>query len=510
VPALVTAQSIRKSFAGVHALRGVSFDLQPGEVHALVGENGAGKSTLIRVMTGAETPDGGSLSVDGQAVAHMTPATARLLGIAAIYQQPALFPDLTVAENIAIVLEPPRPFARIDWSARRQRAAALLDRLGATLDPDVRAGDLSMPEQQIVEIAKAVGAEARILIMDEPTAALTEADVQSLFNTVRLLRTRGVAIIYISHRLQEVFILADRVTVLRDGHYVGTKPVSETTEDDLVSMMVGRTIDDLFPKLPTEIGKPVLEVRDLWHQPLTKGVSMTVRAGEIVGLAGLVGSGRSELAQVIFGMMPADSGEILIDGKSVNIKNPGQAMNLGVAYVPEDRGTQGLIRQMKIRENVSLAILRSLVRGAFVDRRSEKSLAERMIGQLSIRAYSTEQVVNKLSGGNQQKVVVSKWLASKPRVLIMDEPTRGVDVGAKAEIHRLISQLAQQGLAILMISSELPEVLGMSDRILVMRGGRIVAEYSREAANQELVVTAMMSESNGAAKDKTPLETETA
>jgi rhamnose transport system ATP-binding protein len=508
---LLQLHGITKTFPGVRALDNISFDVFPGEVHALLGENGAGKSTLIKIIAGVYQPDAGEMLLDGQPVHFSHPGQAQSAGIAAIYQELLLYPELTVAENIFMGHAPHNRFGGVDWNAMNRQAREILTSLEIEgLDVTRKVGLLTVGNRQRVEIAKALSQNARILIMDEPTAALTEADVQSLFNTVRLLRTRGVAIIYISHRLQEVFILADRVTVLRDGHYVGTKPVSETTEDDLVSMMVGRTIDDLFPKLPTEIGKPVLEVRDLWHQPLTKGVSMTVRAGEIVGLAGLVGSGRSELAQVIFGMMPADSGEILIDGKSVNIKNPGQAMNLGVAYVPEDRGTQGLIRQMKIRENVSLAILRSLVRGAFVDRRSEKSLAERMIGQLSIRAYSTEQVVNKLSGGNQQKVVVSKWLASKPRVLIMDEPTRGVDVGAKAEIHRLISQLAQQGLAILMISSELPEVLGMSDRILVMRGGRIVAEYSREAANQELVVTAMMSESNGAAKDKTPLETETA
>jgi rhamnose transport system ATP-binding protein len=317
-----------------------------------------------------------------------------------------------------------------------------------------------------------------------------------LFDIVRLLKARNVGIVYISHRLQEVFELADRVTVLRDGQYVDTRPVAETTEDDLVRMMVGRTISDLFPKFPSEVKGNVLEVRNLTHKPLTKNVSMNVRAGEIVGLAGLVGSGRSELAQVVFGIMPAESGEILIEGKPVHIKNPGQAMKIGIAYVPEDRGTQGLVRQMKIRENLSMAVLRSLVRGAFVDRNAEKSLAERTIQQLNIRAYSREQIVNKLSGGNQQKVVVGKWLASKPKLLIMDEPTRGVDVGAKAEIHRLISELAQQGLAILMISSELPEVMGMSDRILVMREGQLVAEYERDEASQEAIVAAMMSDTD--------------
>jgi len=283
--------------------------------------------------------------------------------------------------------------------------------------------------------------------------------------------------------------------------------VSETSESNLISMMVGRTIDDLFPKLPTEIGKNILEVRNIVRKPQTKGVSLNVRAGEIVGLAGLVGSGRSEFAQVVFGILPADSGEILIDGKPVRIKSPEQAMKLGVAYVPEDRGTQGLVKQMKIRENVSLAILRSLVQGPFLNRRSEKSLADQMIDQLRIRAYSSEQVVNKLSGGNQQKVVVSKWLVSKPRLLIMDEPTRGVDVGAKAEIHRLISELAQQGLGILMISSELPEILGMSDRVLVMRGGKVVAEFNRNEASQEAVATAMMSDPTHGMSEPKVMET---
>jgi rhamnose transport system ATP-binding protein len=508
---LLRLRGISKTFPGVRALDNISFDVFPGEVHALLGENGAGKSTLIKIIAGVYEPDAGELLMDGKPVALFDPGHAQSLGIAAIYQELSLYPELTVAENIFMGHAPRNRFGMVDWSAMNQQARDILASLEIEgLDVTRKVGGLTVGNRQRVEIAKALSQKARLLIMDEPTAALTEADVQTLFNTVRLLRGRGVGIIYISHRLQEVFILADRVTVLRDGHYVGTKPVAETSEDDLISMMVGRTIDDLYPKLPAQIGAPVLEVRNLWHRPLTKGVSMTVRTGEIVGLAGLVGSGRSELAQVIFGMTPAESGEILIDGKPVQIKNPGQAMNLGIAYVPEDRGTQGLIRQMRIRENVSLAVLRSLVQGTFVDRQAEKSLAQRMISQLSIRAYSTEQIVNKLSGGNQQKVVVSKWLASKPRMLIMDEPTRGIDVGAKAEIHRLISELAQQGLAILMISSELPEILGMSDRILVMRGGKIVAEHSRAEANQEIIAGAMMSEpdQNRVAKETAPLETE--
>ncbi len=502
---LLQLRGISKTFPGVRALDDISFDVYPGEVHALLGENGAGKSTLIKIISGVYRPDSGEMLMDGQPAHFTDPGQAQACGIAAIYQELGLYPDLTVAENIFMGHMPRRPFGALDWREAQRKAREILDSLEVyNLDVNTRVRSLNVGNRQRVEIAKALSQNARILIMDEPTAALTESDVENLFKTVRLLRDRGVGIIYISHRLQEVFILADRVTVLRDGHYIGTKPVSETSEGNLISMMVGRTIDDLFPKLPTEIGENVLEVRNLVHKPLTKGVSLNVRAGEIVGLAGLVGSGRSEFAQVVFGILPADSGEVLINGKPVHIKSPEQAMKIGIAYVPEDRGTQGLVKQMKIRENVSLAILRSLVQGPFVDRRAEKTIADRMIDQLRIRAYSSEQIVNKLSGGNQQKVVVSKWLVSKPRLLIMDEPTRGVDVGAKAEIHRLISELAQQGLGILMISSELPEILGMSDRVLVMRGGKIVGEFSREESNQEAVATAMMSDpTHGMTEQKT-------
>lgn len=487
---------ISKSFPGVQALSDVHFDVRPGEVHALLGENGAGKSTLIKIVSGVYRPDSGEIRIDGQKVLFNNPREAQLKGVATIYQELSLYPELTVAENIFIGHAPRNRFGMIDWRAMYDRAEEILHSLDIT-DMDVRrkVGTMTVGNRQRVEIAKALSQNARILIMDEPTAALTEADVQRLFSIVRLLRERGVGVIYITHRMEEVFELADRVTVLRDGQYVDTRAINEVREDELISMMVGRTIDQLFPKLKAVIGPPVLEVRNLWRRPLTRGVSLTVRAGEIVGLAGLVGSGRSELAQVIFGITPAESGEILVDGQRVHIKSPTQAMKLGIAYVPEDRGTQGLVKQMRIRENVSLAMLRQLSRGAFIDRKAEHRLAVDTIKQLNIRAYSADQIVNKLSGGNQQKVVVGKWLARKPRLLIMDEPTRGIDVGAKAEIHRLMSELAQQGLAVLMISSELPEVLGMSDRVLVMRMGKIVAEFNREEATQESVGAAMMSQS---------------
>jgi ABC-type sugar transport system ATPase subunit len=487
-------EHVSKGFPGVKALSDVHFEVFPGEVHALLGENGAGKSTLIKITSGVYRPDAGTIRVQGQERNFANPREAQMAGIATIYQELSLYPELTVAENIFMGHAPRTRFGALDWGQMRERAHEILASLNIhDMDVGRKVGTMSVGNRQRVEIAKALSVNARVLIMDEPTAALTEADVERLFDIVRLLRDRGVGIIYISHRLQEVFELADRVTVLRDGQYVGTKDVADVTENDLITMMVGRTIDDLFPKLPASIGATVLEVRGLNRRPNTRDVSFTLRAGEIVGLAGLVGSGRSEVAQTIFGFSPAESGQILLDGKPVHIRHPGDAMNHGIAYVPEDRGTQGLVRQMRVRENVSMAVLRQISTRSFIRRGEERSLAHTTVDKLRVRTYGIEQIVGRLSGGNQQKIVVGKWLAAAPRILIMDEPTRGIDVGAKAEIHRLMSELAQQGMAVLMISSELPEVLGMSDRILVMREGRIVAEYSRSEATQEKIAAAMMS-----------------
>jgi ABC-type sugar transport system ATPase subunit len=491
---VLSLEHVSKSFPGVQALDDVGFDVRAGEVHALLGENGAGKSTLIKIVSGLYQPDAGTMRLDGEEVRFASPHDAQRAGIATIFQELLLFPELSVAENIFMGHAPRTRLGALDWAAMRAQAQDLLASLDIhDLEVTRIVGALTVGNRQRVEIAKALSQNARILIMDEPTAALTEADVLRLFGIVRRLRERGVGVVYISHRLEEVFVLADRVTVLRDGAYVGTRQVADTSTDELITMMVGRTIDNLFPKLDAEIGAPVLEVRGLCGEPLFRDVSLELRAGEIVGLAGLVGAGRSELAQAIFGIKPADSGEILVDGEAVKIHSPAQAKRLGIAYVPEDRATQGLIRPMRLRENISLAVLRQMTRGPFIDRGAEAALAERSIRQLGIRASGTEQVVEKLSGGNQQKVVLSKWLATAPRVLIMDEPTRGIDVGAKAEIHRLMSGLATDGLAVLMISSELPEIMGMSDRILVMRGGAIVAEFARAAASQEAIAAAMMS-----------------
>jgi len=494
-------RAIEKSFPGVRALSGVSFEAARGEVHALLGENGAGKSTLIKIVSGVFQPDRGEVLVDGKPVDLARPDDARRAGIATIYQELLLFPELSVAENIFMGHAPRAGLGRIDWQAMHKKTNALLASLEIhDLQADRVVGSLSVGNRQRVEILRALSQDARILIMDEPTAALTEYDVKRLFDIVRKLKARGVAVIYISHRLDEIFAIADRVTVLRDGAHVATKRVAETDAAGLVQLMVGRRIESLFPKVTVPIGEPVLEVKGLERRPLTRSVSLTVRAGEIVGLAGLVGSGRSELAQTIFGVTPADAGEIRIAGQQVDIRSPAQARSLGVAYVPEDRGTQGLVRPMTVRENFSLAALGQVAFGGFIDRGAERKLADDGVKRFAVKTSSLEQTAGKLSGGNQQKIVLGKWLANGPKLLILDEPTRGIDVGAKAEIHRLMGELAAQGLAILMISSELPEVLGMSDRVLVMREGRIVAEFSREQATQESVGAAMMGSHENAEK----------
>jgi len=495
---ILELKHIRKQFPGVLALDQVQFDIRPGEIHALMGENGAGKSTLIKIASGVYQPDEGEIRVDGTPVKIGNPREAQSYGIATIYQELLLYPELTVAENIFMGHAPRRRAGVLNWPEMRRRSLEILASLNIhDMDVNRKVNTLTVGNRQRVEIAKALSMNARVLIMDEPTAAITEADVERLFEIISLLKQRDVGIIYISHRLNEVFEIGDRVTVLRDGKYIDTKPVAETTEDELIRMMVGRTIDNLFPKLDAEIGDTVLEVQNLNRKPLTHDISFQLRAGEIVGLAGLIGAGRSELAHVIFGYTPADSGMIKINGKPVKISSPRNAMQHGIAYLPEDRGTQGLVREMKLRENMSMTVLNELSQASFINFREETSLAQRMIKQLGIRAYSPAQIVGKLSGGNQQKVVVGKWLASNPKVLIVDEPTRGIDVGSKSEIHRLLSELAHQGMAILMISSELPEILGMSDRILVMREGAIVAEFSRAEATQENIGAAMMSDLNG-------------
>ncbi len=490
---LLEVRNLEKSFPGVRALSGVSFDVSAGEVHALLGENGAGKSTLIKIVSGVYQPDAGEILIDGRATRFATPEEAKRARVATIYQELLLFPELTVAENIFLGHAPRARGGRIDWRAMRAEAEALLASLEIDdLAADQIVGALSVGHRQRVEILRALSHDARILIMDEPTAALTESDVKRLFDIVRKLKSRGVGIVYISHRLDELFEIADRVTVLRDGAYVGSRAMAETNAAELVQMMVGRRIESLFPKSAVPIGAPVLEARDLVRRPMTRNVGLTVRAGEIVGLAGLVGSGRSELAQVLFGITPAEDGDIRLMGEAVTIGSPESARARGIAYVPEDRGVQGLVRPMSVLHNFSLAALGSLSRLGFIDRAAERRLAEAGVKRFSVKTSSVDEIAGRLSGGNQQKIVLGKWLANNPKLLILDEPTRGIDVGAKAEIHRLMCELAADGVAILMISSELPEVLGMSDRVLVMREGRLVAEFDRAHATSETVGAAMM------------------
>ena len=486
---LLRTENVSKSYDGVHALRNVGFELRVGEIHALVGENGAGKSTLIKIITGAVAPDTGKIELDGKVVTNNSPRLAKSLGIAAIYQQPALFPELTVAENIALGLEGTRSWQLINWKERGQNAAALLAKTGARIDVDDDAGNLTMPEQQLVEIARALGANARVLILDEPTASLSEEETRNLMRVLRELRDQGVGVIYISHRLEELALIADRVTVLRDGAVVGTQQVSETDQQELIRLMVGRELSAVFPKREVEFGEAVLELRGVGCRLNgLADVNLSVRAGEIVGLAGLVGAGRTELARTIFGLDPADAGEIRLRNRSLQISGPTQAIESGIAYVPEDRRRHGVIMDMSVSANITLASLRRLRRWGAFDFDRERTIAADYTRRFAIKTPAIFNSVSTLSGGNQQKVALSRWLATNPSVLILDEPTQGIDVGAKAEIHTLIGELAAQGMAIIMISSELPEVLGMSDRIAVMRSGTIAGILSRVEATQQKIL----------------------
>lgn len=485
---LLTITSVTKSFAGVRALKGVSFELLNGQVHALVGENGAGKSTLTKIITGAETAGSGTLEFLGQPVLQNTPLLSRSLGIAAIYQQPLLFPDLSVAENIGLALEGKGRWT-VDWKARSSYARSLIESLGSSIDPGRKAGTLSMAEQQIVEIAKAIGAETKVLLMDEPTALLTDHEVHNLFQLIERLRKSGVGIVYISHRLPEIFAIADRITVLRDGETVACLNAHEVNEQELIHLMVGRPIASVFPKREVQIGEVVLEVRNLNNQQTgLRNICFSVREGEIFGLAGLVGSGRTELARTLFGLTPSVS-DVQVAGVSVQIDSPADAIRLGIGYLPEDRRQHGVILEMSVTKNISLASLKSVSRWGLIDRTQERALAAGYVNRLRVKTASVSAAVGSLSGGNQQKVALARWLAIHPRVLILDEPTQGVDVGSKSEIHDLIVQMAERGVAIVMISSELPEILGMSDRIGVMRGGKLAGVLSRGEATQAKVMS---------------------
>lgn len=495
---LLHVDSIHKSFAGVHALRGATMELLAGEVHALIGENGAGKSTLIKIITGALSPDGGTVHLAGKPVTHHNPAHARASGIAAIYQQPSLFPHLSVAENIGLSLETGGLWRTVNWKQRRSRAAELLARAGSGLSPDRLVETLSMPEQQIVEIAKAIGAKARIVIMDEPTASLSEREVERLFAVIRILRSEGVGIIYISHRLEEIAAIADRVTVLRDGQTIATRTMENVRRDELIRMMVGRDLSAVFPKRNVPLGETALEVEDIHSKELgVRGVSLSVRRGEILGVAGLVGSGRTELARILFGLAAADRGTIRVNGHLITTRSPAEAIAAGIAYVPEDRRQHGVILQLPLTANTTLATLSTISRYGLLNFARETEVTSAYIERFRIKTASVYAEAQMLSGGNQQKVAIARWLATSPDVIILDEPTQGVDVGSKSEIHSLMVELAEQGKAIMMISSELPEILGMSDRIVVMHSGTVAGILAREEATQPAILSLALGHSPG-------------
>ncbi|KIF71702.1 D-ribose transporter ATP-binding protein [Streptomyces sp. AcH 505] len=489
VPVLAL-KDVSKSFGAVRALRDVSLRLDAGEAHAIAGENGAGKSTLIKTLAGVHRPDSGQVLLDGRPVVFHGPADARDAGIAVIYQEPTLFPDLSIAENIFMGRQPRRSLGRIDRAAVRERTAALMKRLGVELDPGRPARGLSIADQQIVEIAKALSFDARVLIMDEPTAALTGSETARLFSVVRTLRAEGAAVLFISHRLEEIFELCQRVTVLRDGRWISSQEVAELTEDGLVRAMVGRDLGDLYPKQAADVGEVALSVRRLTREGVFRDITFDVRRGEIVALAGLVGAGRSEVAQAVFGVDRADAGEVHVNGRKLAAGSPTAAMSAGLALVPEDRRQRGLVMEMSIARNIGLTGLDQLGKGGLVSRALERGRAADWAVRLQLKYGRLTDPAGVLSGGNQQKVVLAKWLATEPAVLIVDEPTRGIDVGTKAEVHRLLSALAADGLAVLMISSDLPEVLGMADRVLVMHEGSIAAEIPRAEATEETVMAA--------------------
>jgi ribose transport system ATP-binding protein len=479
-------RSITKRFPGVVALDRVDFELERGEVHVLLGENGAGKSTLVKMLAGAYRPDEGEILLDGEAASISSATDAQKLGISTIYQEFNLVPQFTVAENIFLGRQP-RRFRFVDRRKMREEARKLLDRMKVLVDPDALVSNLGVAQRQMVEIAKALSLNARILIMDEPTASLSGQEIERLFEIVRGLKEEEVAMIFISHHLEEVSEIGDRVTVLRDGKVVDRVPAS-TKHSQLVRMMVGRSVEAQFPRQRPEVGEVLLEVKNLAREGVLEDVSFSLRAGEVVGVAGIVGAGRTELARAIFGVDPGEAGEVWVEGRRMERGDPREAKRRGMGFVTEDRQGQGIVPPLSVAENLGLASLERNTSAGLVDRREQRKRARKMIEDLNIRTPGPEQEIRYLSGGNQQKVVIGKWLLADSRVLIMDEPTRGIDVGAKVEIYELMNELTENGAGILMISSDLPEVLGMSDRILVMSGGRITGELSVEEANGENVM----------------------
>jgi rhamnose transport system ATP-binding protein len=496
---VVALEGVDKSFGAVAALRDAHLELYAGEAHALVGENGAGKSTLVKILAGVHPPDTGTLRLDGEAVAFGGPADARAAGIAVIYQEPTLFPDLSVAENIFMGRQPLKGLRRIDASSMRERTTAPFRRLGVHIDPDRPARGLSIADQQLVEIAKALSFDANVLVMDEPTAALSGVEVERLFTVTRSLRDAGAAVLFISHRFDEVFALCQRVTVMRDGRWIATNDIRNLTVDGVVRTMVGRDVSSLYPKVPSQVGDVRLEVEGLTSYGFFEDVSFVVRRGEIVALAGLVGAGRSEVVRAVFGVDRYESGTVRVDGKRLRAGSAPAAIAAGLALVPEDRRQQGVVMPLSVERNVTLPRRWALSTLGLLFGSAERRSAQTWAQRLQVKAARSSDPVSTLSGGNQQKVVLAKWLSTRPSVLIVDEPTRGIDVGTKAEVHRLLSELASEGVAVLMVSSELPEVLGMADRVLVMHEGHLVADIPRDRADEETVMFAATGQREAAA-----------
>ena len=485
----IEMKGINKSFGSNQVLKDAGFYLADGEVHALMGENGAGKSTLMKILTGVYDRDAGTVLVDGKEVNYKTPQEAEKAGIVFIYQEINSLFDLTVEENLFMGKEITKGFGICDKMAMRAKAQEIMDRMGVNIPVDAVMSDLSVGQQQMVEICKALMVDAKVLIMDEPTAALTQSETENLFKVVNSLREKGVSIVYISHRMEEIFELCDRITILRDGSYIGTEYIKDITMDDIVQMMIGREIGERYPARDVQIGQEVLRVEGLTHARLFKDVSFSVRAGEVLGVSGLMGAGRTEIMQAIFGNLPIVSGKIFIDGKEVSIKNPRQAIAAGIGFITEDRKTEGLLLEKSIAENIEIANLGKVSSKSVLSRSKGAELVKRGIEEFRIKCFGPEHECGNLSGGNQQKVVLAKWIYTDPKILILDEPTRGVDIGAKKEIYSVINDMAAKGVAVIMVSSELPEVLGMSDRIMVVHEGHVTGIIDGATADQAKVMT---------------------
>ena len=485
----IEMKGINKSFGSNQVLKDAGFFLRDGEVHALMGENGAGKSTLMKILTGVYSKDSGTVIVDGKEVAYKNPQEAEKAGIVFIYQELNVLYDLTVVENLFMGKEITKKFGICDMKAMRKVAKETMEKLGTHIPIDAVMSDLSVGQQQMVEICKALMVDAKVIIMDEPTAALTESETEGLFKVIESLRKKGVSIVYISHRMEEIFQLCDRITILRDGSYIDTKEIKDITMDDVVQMMIGREIGERFPKRDVKIGGEVLKVEGLSSGKLFRNVSFSVRAGEVLGVAGLMGAGRTEIMQAIFGNLKKDAGKIFIDGKEVHIKNPRQAIEAGIGFVTEDRKTEGLLLEKSIAENIEIANLGKVSDNGVLKKEKQQSIVKKGIDEFRIKCFGPWHECNNLSGGNQQKVVLAKWVYTDPKILILDEPTRGVDIGAKKEIYDVINDLAAKGVAVIMVSSELPEVLGMSDRIMVVREGEVSGIIDGKEADQAKVMT---------------------